>query len=97
VLLLLVTVNLPSSPILVTLMMEAIRSTESSVVTRATGRNIPEGDIILSHRRGKLKSYALKMYHFFILTIVRRTEEPPPPPARSPIAAGCYDLQQQTV
>jgi hypothetical protein len=37
VLLLLVTANVHSSPILVTLMMEAIRSVEKSVLTRFTG------------------------------------------------------------
>jgi hypothetical protein len=41
VLRLLVTANVvPSSPILVTLMMEAIRSSETSAHTRATWRNI---------------------------------------------------------
>jgi hypothetical protein len=58
VLRLLVTANVvPSLPLLVTLMMEAIRSSETWGLTRATRRNIPEYGIPHSHRRENLKSY----------------------------------------
>jgi hypothetical protein len=59
--LLLVTVSVvPSAPVLVTLMMEAICSSETSVLTRAKRRNIPEDGILHSHLRKNLKSYLLQ-------------------------------------
>jgi hypothetical protein len=57
---LLVTANVaPSSPILATLMIEALSSPETSVHTTATLRNNQEDAILHCHRRDKLKSYIL--------------------------------------
>jgi hypothetical protein len=55
---LLVTANVAlSSPILATMMMAVILSSETSILTRAIWRNIQEDGILYSHSRENLKSY----------------------------------------
>jgi hypothetical protein len=51
------TANVVPSSLIVTLMMEEIRSSETSVLTRVTRRNIEEGGNLHNHRRENLKSY----------------------------------------
>jgi hypothetical protein len=50
---------LPTSPILVTLVMEALSFSQTSNLIRVTRRNIPEDGILPSDRRENLKSYII--------------------------------------
>jgi hypothetical protein len=59
---LLVTANIDhSSPILVILMMEALRSSKTSVLIRAILHSILESGILHSHRRENLRSYIVEI------------------------------------
>jgi hypothetical protein len=62
---LLVTANVVlSSPILVTLMMEELRSSETSVLKRATRRNIPDGGVFFFDSVYSSENFQLINKHF---------------------------------
>jgi hypothetical protein len=72
---LLVTANVvPSSPIIVTLMMVALSSSETSVLTRARRHNISEDGILqeCGSLTSKPKYSSIHFILFFSLTVLRR-------------------------
>jgi hypothetical protein len=71
---LLVTANVPSSPILVTLMMERLDSFETSALTKATLRNIPGDGILHNITKTQLLQVSISLLLFPSVFNTNQTE-----------------------
>jgi hypothetical protein len=82
----------PSSPIVVTVMMEALSSSEMSILTRATRRNIPE-DAIIQHELPTVQVFKHTSNSFFTISAEYK-KNTPNVVKYIPLKAGCYTGQE---